>query len=416
MTVLASKNTSQLKILFISPFLSPGSIGGPALRAKNTQTILSQIASVVTFDLDGLSKYSWSGGGRHNSVSDPNTHSPHLLIQKINEIAFKRISRLLQLMEISTQIPTLSGYFKLRKLIADSDAEIVWFSYASDYPKLFIFLRNRFPNIPFIADTQAVVSTHLCRAAIEIGGLRGFMYTLLAKKKRREENKLLMISSVVTAVSKFDAEEYYTRRIKSEIEIFPNVVTIQNRAETQTVKSKYPSILITGTFGGIESAMTHGTKWFLEFVLPLIRAKIPEVEVIIAGRNSKRMNTISVLPSNVTIHENVESLDPFFESSWVSVCPLFFESGTRFKILEASERGLATVSTSLGAEGLEMKDPSEILIADSVEDFSEAVINLLRDGNEAINIGIRARDKVKSAYSIEAGIYSARRILNLATR
>ena len=68
LTFIDNRNTSQLKILFISPFLSPDSIGGPALRAKNTQTILSQIASLIVFDLEGITKYSWSGGGKFDSA------------------------------------------------------------------------------------------------------------------------------------------------------------------------------------------------------------------------------------------------------------------------------------------------------------------------------------------------------------
>jgi glycosyltransferase involved in cell wall biosynthesis len=410
LTFIDNRNTSQLKILFISPFLSPDSIGGPALRAKNTQTILSQIASLIVFDLEGITKYSWSGGGKFDSAS--NLDGPNDLRQNMNQSIFKFVSRFLQLIEISTQLITLSSYFKLRNLIRESDVDIVWFSYSSDYPKLFISLRKCFPDLSFIADTQAVVSTHLSRAAIEIGGFRGFIYKLLAKKKWREENQLLKVASITTAVSKFDAEEYRARGTGSRIEMFPNVVTVRDISDIELNKSKHPSILITGTFGGIESAMTHGTKWFIEHVLPAIQAKVSDVEVTIVGRNSELVRKVMDLPSNVATYQNVESLDPFFKFAWLSVCPLFFESGTRFKILEASERALATVSTSLGAEGLEMKEPHGILIADSVEDFAESVIELLRDGHLAVNVGMQAREIVKSNYSIEAGIEVAQRIMN----
>jgi glycosyltransferase involved in cell wall biosynthesis len=411
LTFVDNRDNAQPKILLVSPFLSPESIGGPALRAKNTQLILSQIAPLVIFDLEGITKYSWSGGGKYDSSSESNADRPSNLIRAVNQFVFKSISRCLQLIEISTQLLTLSSYFKVRNLIRDSDADIVWFSYSSDYPKLFISLRKCFPDLLFIADTQAVVSTHLSRTAIEIGGLRGLMYTLLAKKKRQEENKLLKVASVLTAVSKFDAEEYLTRGIEAKIKIFPNVVTVRNISDIQINKSKDPSILITGTFGGIESAMTHGTKWFIESVLPSIQNKVPDAQVVIVGRNSELVRNIMVLPSNVAIYQNVESLDPFFKIAWLSVCPLFFESGTRFKILEASERALATVSTSLGAEGLEMKEPSGILIADSADDFAESVIELLQDGPQAINVGLQAREIVKSNYSIEAGIEAARLII-----
>jgi glycosyltransferase involved in cell wall biosynthesis len=58
---------------------------------------------------------------------------------------------------------------------------------------------------------------------------------------------------------------------------------------------------------------------------------------------------------------------------------LKFESGTRFKILEAGVCGVPQVSTTLGAEGIPVIDGRDILIADQPEAFANAILRLLDD-------------------------------------
>ena len=70
---------------------------------------------------------------------------------------------------------------------------------------------------------------------------------------------------------------------------------------------------------------------------------------------------------------------PTFAEATVFVVPLRIGSGTRLKILEALAMGKAIVSTSVGAEGLDLKDGEEIFIADEPTIFADAVTRLLTD-------------------------------------
>ena len=58
-------------------------------------------------------------------------------------------------------------------------------------------------------------------------------------------------------------------------------------------------------------------------------------------------------------------------------CPVRIAGGTRFKILEAMATGIPVVSTSVGAEGLNVTADENILIADTPEEFAEATLKLL---------------------------------------
>jgi glycosyltransferase involved in cell wall biosynthesis len=245
-----------------------------------------------------------------------------------------------------------------------------------------------------------------------MSGIRRIVYKHIAREKKRHETLMIGQSTVTTAVSEIDLADYSSRAPSPNLAMFPNVVATRPLDQGSPLKSNSPSVLITGTFGGEEAAMTHGTVWFLREVLPKVEESLPDVIVNIVGRNANRIQEFTQVPDRVTIHSDVDSLEPFFSETWCSVCPIFFESGTRFKILEASERGVPTVSTTLGAEGLGFLHEKEILVGDSPQEFVALIVRVLSDQVLRSSIGALSREKVMREYSIEAGYIAAKGILD----
>lgn len=379
------------------------------MRATNSLAIMQWLGNVNAFDLETISRFSWSGGDTRPNWRE--RRGSWVVVDSASQYFYKAISRLLQIIEIFTQIVSVSAYFRLRRFIRDASPDIVWFSYASDYPKLFVLLRRRFPSIPFVADTQAVVSTHLKRAVEEMSGIRRLVYKNLARDKVRHENIMMQEASITTAVSEIDLEEYRSRAQTNNLALFPNVVSTSPLHRSEIQEAKVPTILITGTFGGEEGAMTHGTLWFLREVFPNLLKQVPDLKVKIVGRNAGRLQDFTKIPDEVTVEADVPSLAPYFSEAWCSVCPLFFESGTRFKILEASERAVPTVSTGLGAEGLDFEHERHILIADTPDEFTSALIRVLGDARLRSNLGDESRAILEQKYSLGAGTEAAKRIL-----
>jgi len=125
--------------------------------------------------------------------------------------------------------------------------------------------------------------------------------------------------------------------------------------------------------------------WFLRDVYPLIRAKVPEVHLDITG-GTKGVD-LNALPQREGVNFTGYLLDirPAVAESWVSVVPLQVGGGTRLKILEALALGTPVVSTTKGAEGLDLRPGEDILIADEPAEFAQQTVRLLRDP------GLRAR-------------------------
>ena len=99
------------------------------------------------------------------------------------------------------------------------------------------------------------------------------------------------------------------------------------------------------------------------------------------------------------LHENVDDATDFMRRLSVVIAPLFAGSGMRIKVLEAMSLGKPIVATTIGAGGIDVKD---ILIADDVTSFADAVVRLLRDPNAAARIGADARANVMKRYEPNA--------------
>jgi glycosyltransferase involved in cell wall biosynthesis len=83
----------------------------------------------------------------------------------------------------------------------------------------------------------------------------------------------------------------------------------------------------------------------------------------------------------------------------VAISPIRFGAGTQYKILEALSAGVPVVATSLGLAGLDLRPDREILIADTPEEFANAIVRLLNDPSLAKVIGSSGQERVLQKYN-----------------
>ena len=92
---------------------------------------------------------------------------------------------------------------------------------------------------------------------------------------------------------------------------------------------------------------------------------------------------------------------PVVAQSWASIVPLRLGAGTRVKVLESMALGTPVVSTTKGAEGLEVRDGENILIADSPTEFAKRVVDLLRSPELRARLATAGRRLVESKHDWE---------------
>jgi glycosyltransferase involved in cell wall biosynthesis len=196
------------------------------------------------------------------------------------------------------------------------------------------------------------------------------------------------------------------------VHLFSNVIDIGSYTSPPPppLAFKKPSIYLAGSFGHYHSPMDTAARWVLDEIFPRILKAHPDAHFYIVGRNSEIGFGHLNAPS-ITATGRLETVLPFLCNTDVALVPLKFESGTRFKILEAGVCKIPLVSTTLGAEGIPVINGEHILIADEPEDFANAVIKLLNDKSLANQLALHCYDLVKDNFSVESLTVEASRIL-----
>jgi glycosyltransferase involved in cell wall biosynthesis len=149
-------------------------------------------------------------------------------------------------------------------------------------------------------------------------------------------------------------------------------------------------LVFTGSMDWIPNE--DAVRFFADSILPIISREIPECTLTVVGRNP-RSPLLQLERSNprIKITGRVDDIREHVGRAAAYVVPIRVGGGTRLKIYEAMAMGKPVISTSIGAEGLPIRDGEELLIADGPEEFARAVIRVLRDSSLANRLGEKAR-------------------------
>ncbi|MGQ9626030.1 MAG: glycosyltransferase family 4 protein [Anaerolineae bacterium] len=149
------------------------------------------------------------------------------------------------------------------------------------------------------------------------------------------------------------------------------------------------------------SANLDALDFFLDKIFPLVKVKRPKVKLRITGRTDGVPIESLNLSDGVVFTGYLDDIRPCVAQSWVCVVPLRIGGGTRLKILEAMALGTPVVSTSKGAEGLEVTHGENILIVDTPAEFADAVLRLLGDKDLRAKLAENGRRLVREKYNWE---------------
>jgi glycosyltransferase involved in cell wall biosynthesis len=97
---------------------------------------------------------------------------------------------------------------------------------------------------------------------------------------------------------------------------------------------------------------------------------------------------------------HVVDVEPYFRRCRAMVVPLRSGSGMRVKILDALARGIPTVTTTVGCEGIDAESGRHLLIADAPSAFADSVIRLLTDNGLSEMISAEARTLAQTKYDV----------------
>lgn len=137
---------------------------------------------------------------------------------------------------------------------------------------------------------------------------------------------------------------------------------------------------------------------FAREVWPIVHERNPDLLFTIVGRNpTPEVRQLAMLPS-IDVTGTVDDVRPYYREALAAIIPLRVGGGSRLKILEAMAAGVPVVSTTLGAEGLDVQNGQNILIANTNQELNEAIIALTGDGERRRRLSIGGRTLVSAKY------------------
>lgn len=136
----------------------------------------------------------------------------------------------------------------------------------------------------------------------------------------------------------------------------------------------------------------------VEDIWPRVVHRCPDAQLTIVGR-AESVDRRRLSRPGVVLTGEVPDIRPYLRRSAVVAVPIRIGGGTRLKVVEGLAMGKAMVSTSLGSEGVAVRDGEHLLIADDPESFARRVLELFESPGLGETLGRSGRALVENEYS-----------------
>ncbi len=262
---------------------------------------------------------------------------------------------------------------------------------------------------------QHNVETAIWRRHVEHApdALRKFYFGVQARRMFDYERKSCLAARHVIAVSKADAELMKEWFGAQRVSVVPTGVDIEYFRRPQA-NAAVADLIFVGSMDWLPNV--DGIQYFVREILPLIRRKRPGCTVAVVGRSPlKQITELAEKDSGIRVTGTVPDIRPYLWGSAVSIVPLRIGGGTRLKIYESMAAGTPVVSTSIGAEGLDVSSPGNIRLADSPEAFAENCLALLDDAAERARTSEAAWEHVNVRFSWDRVVECFEKVLESAS-
>lgn len=243
-----------------------------------------------------------------------------------------------------------------------------------------------------VVDAQNLYGELLTEYAKQSRGLRSWYYRLTAKKTTRWERNWYGQIDRVWCCSATEQQTVNGWAQGRPARLVPNGVSLSEVASADRELAIF--------FGRLDYLPNvDALNYLREAILPVLAEVAPEAKLTVIGRgaNAELENSLAVHPQ-IDYVGPVDAMGPWLAKAKFCVVPLRIGGGTRLKILEAMGAGVPVLSTSKGAEGLELEAGTHILIADGVREFVAQWLQLERDEALRVRLARSAEHQVRLRY------------------
>jgi len=389
-----------MKILFISPELPWPLDTGGKIRSFNILKELAKEHQIILLCFGNIENY--------GPLKD---YCQRIYTVPFNLGLVKKIFNLLRSFISEKPMKVLNFYsssFKkeLLKILKKEKPDVLYFEhiYMAQYLNE-ISQKNKYFKI---FDTHNIYFRFFKSLSKSKNWLKAFANKSQITKMKDYEAKIAASFDLVCVCSEGDKKSLLESAPAAKIEIVPNGVDLSLYKDLK-ITEKENNLLFIGSFDHFPNE--EGVVWFIQKIFPKIKEMVPDITLTLVGRKPPSSVLKFEKDPTVKVLGYIEDIRSYLQKSKALIVPLLSGGGTRLKILEAMAAKIPVVSTKIGAEGLEVLDGQNILIADSEEEFAQKVIQLLLDERLSQNIIKNAFYLVKKEYDWSVCAQKLRKIL-----
>jgi glycosyltransferase involved in cell wall biosynthesis len=237
-----------------------------------------------------------------------------------------------------------------------------------------------FPTSPVVPSFlfQHNVESEIWRrhAETELNPIKKYLYRVEFAKMLHYEQTMVRQFHHVIAVSEHDRQLMGAWADQSRISVVPTGVDLREYRPAAAPQEVGLLVVFVGAMDWEPNI--DAVEYFCQTIWPSIQAQVPDSRFRIVGRNpGGRVQRLA--SGSVEVTGSVPRVLDHLREAAVVVVPLRIGGGTRLKIYEAMAAGKAVVSTSIGAEGLDVHHGTDVMLADDADGFAGATITLLHD-------------------------------------
>ena len=281
---------------------------------------------------------------------------------------------------------------RLKELVQKEKFDIVQFES--------LFTTTYLPIVRANSSARVVLRAHNVehiiweRLSREAGNqLRKSYLKFLAKRMKKYESAVVKEMDGILPISPLDEPFFLDNAPKNSVCTIPmgidlNAYSLQTNASLQ--------LFHLGAMDWLPNQ--EGIKWFLDTCWPLIHVQHSELQLHLAGRGFPAALIDNSIPM-VSFTGAVKDAQEFMQDKQIMIVPLHSGSGLRIKILQGLALGKTIIATSVGAEGIDVTDGKNILIANTPEEFEQKVTYCIADEARCKSIGLAGRKLIEEKYS-----------------
>lgn len=251
---------------------------------------------------------------------------------------------------------------------------------------------DAFPHAVIVYDT---VDLHFLRMARR-RELLGLAADAGLEQEEIAEIECIRRSHVTATVSEAEARQVRKRVPNASTVVLPTVHEPDIVARPPF--EQRADLLFIGNF--VHDPNTDAVLHFANEILPLVTREI-DARLWVLGQGPSPEVRALQSPS-VIVTGFVPDVDQYFRRARVFVAPLRYGAGVKGKNGQAMAFGLPLVTTSIGAEGMDMVDGRHALIRDEPRDFAQAVIDLYREQPLWEHLSHESQELIRNKWAPEA--------------